>query len=332
MSELILSYFNDLWSSVYETSANPRKRVYWGYLLLALATAVVWLKWKRGQSFAQGVKSVLSRDIWLSPSAIGDYKVLLINKAILLLVVPLFITKLALATWLFQMLFRHVGAPPGNDWLPSWAIPIAFTVFLFLLDDFARYYLHLLMHRIPALWAFHQVHHSARVMTPFTVLRTHPVESFLFTLRSVLVQGISIGLFIYLFGNQVDLVTVLGVNIFVFMFNVAGSNLRHSHVPINYWPWLERWLISPAQHQIHHSQLTRHYDRNFGAVLAVWDRLGGSLHPSEPDTELTFGVTKVPKADEQHLKTLYLKPFAMAYRALLPKRFKRHRVEKRSLS
>lgn len=318
MDTLLTDYFSDLYTSIYETVLNPRKRVFYGYILLALLIGGVWLKWRSKQPLLTIGKQLLSPRIWWSESAKADYKILLINKAILLAVVPLLITKIALATIIFQQLYGFIGFPPTQgSLLPNWAVPICFTLFLFVLDDFARYFLHMLMHRWPVLWAFHKVHHSARTMTPFTVLRTHPIEGLLFTLRSILVQAISIGTFLYLFGDQVDLVTVLGVNVAVFIFNVTGSNLRHSHVPIYYWKWLERILISPAQHQIHHSTLPRHFDKNFGAVLAIWDWIGGSLHLSEPETELKFGVSSKVEADEQSLKTLYLKPFAESRRSIV---------------
>ena len=40
---------------------------------------------------------------------------------------------------------------------------------------------------------------------------------------------------------------------------------------------VERWLVSPAMHHIHHSSDPQHYDSNFGTALAVWDRLAGTL-------------------------------------------------------
>ena len=197
MDTLLTEYVTDLYTSVYETVLNPRKRVFYGYVLLALLIGAVWLKWRSNRSLVQISKDLLSPRIWWSESAKADYKVLLINKAILLAVVPLLITKVALATLIFQQLYAVIGFPPApGSLLPDWAVPICFTLFLFLLDDFARYFLHMLMHRWPVLWAFHKVHHSARTMTPFTVLRTHPVEGLLFTLRSILVQAISIGTFL----------------------------------------------------------------------------------------------------------------------------------------
>lgn len=317
MEIVFTDYLTDLYTSVYETVLNPRKRVFFGYILLALIIAGLWLKWREKSHVSTIVKRLFSPQVWWSTSAKADYQLLLINKAILLAIVPLLITKIALATVIFQQLYELTGSRPlPGSLLPDWAVPICFTLFLFVLDDFARYFLHMLMHRWPFLWAFHKVHHSARTMTPFTVLRTHPIEGLLFTLRSILVQAVSIGVFLFYFGDQVDLVTVLGVNVAVFIFNVTGSNLRHSHIAIHYWRWLERILISPAQHQIHHSTRVRHFDKNFGAVLAIWDWIGGSLHLSEPKTELRFGISDKIEMDEQTLKTLYLRPFQECWAAL----------------
>ena len=144
-------------------------------------------------------------------------------------------------------------------------------------------------------------------MTPFTVYRTHPVEAVLFALRATFVQATVMAAFFFFLGDRVELMTVFGANVILFAFNVTGANLRHSHVGISYGRVVERILISPAQHQIHHSVESRHRDRNFGAVLAIWDWMGRSLCLAERGREIRFGVTGA--APEPHrLKTVYLEP------------------------
>lgn len=137
-----------------------------------------------------------------------------------------------------------------------------------------RYVLHRLLHRVPFLWAFHKVHHSATTLNPMTVFRTHPVEGILFNMRGALAQGTCISLFYYAFGNSIDLWTIFGVIIGVFIFHAGGSNLRHSHVHISYWRWLEKWIISPAQHQIHHSVAPKHLTR---ILASHWHVVTGFL-------------------------------------------------------
>ncbi len=54
---------------------------------------------------------------------------------------------------------------------------------------------------------------------------------------------------------------------------------------------MERWLISPAQHQLHHSDDPRHFGANLGATLAVWDRMAGTLITTTRERPpLTFGL------------------------------------------
>ena len=228
----------------------------------------------------------------------------------MMIISPLLITQLTIATALY-FYFHTI------DWLSVGMfkntfpiiVVICFTTFQFTIDDFSKYIIHRFMHRWPILWSLHKVHHSATVLTPMTVFRTHPLEGIIFSLRSSLTQAVSISSFIFLFGNSVSLFTVLGVNIFVFLFNILGSNLRHSHIGIRYWRWLEYIFISPAQHQLHHSVAREHHDKNFGAALAIWDWVFGSLHHSVEYETLELGIEKNQKDETHNLKDLYISPF-----------------------
>ncbi|GAB5435666.1 MAG: hypothetical protein FalmKO_07910 [Falsiruegeria mediterranea] len=91
---------------------------------------------------------------------------------------------------------------------------------------------------------------------------------------------------------------------------------------------MEFLLISPAQHQIHHSVARQHHDRNFGAALAVWDWMFGTLHLSEKQ-ELQFDLGG-KQGDEGDLKVLYLRPFhdiARTARRIVTRPFQRLRSD-----
>ena len=293
---------------------NPQKRVSLIYLLCALVAALIWSAWQTRSSWREGLnhglRRILSPAIWWSESARSDYKLMLINRAIIMFIAPALLSKLALATFLY-FLFADlfVGSLSGLDQLPVWIVSAIYTVFLFTFDDFSRFVVHLALHRIPLLWAFHKTHHSAERLTPFTVYRTHPVEGVLFALRATVVQALSIALFVFLFGKSIDLVAVYGVNVLLFVFNATGANLRHSHFQISYGRSVENFLISPAQHQIHHSLDLQHHDRNFGAALAIWDRFAGTLCPSNSSQKLTFGLSAEESAHTHQLINLYAGPF-----------------------
>ena len=84
--------------------------------------------------------------------------------------------------------------------------------------------------------------------------------------------------------------------------------MRHSHIDISYWKWLEHVLISPSQHQVHHSIAEEHYDKNFGAALAIWDWIFGSLHLSQNKGKVVFGLDAYDTGKESKLIELYLEP------------------------
>jgi len=151
-------------------------------------------------------------------------------------------------------------------------LTLTYSMCLLLVSDLSRYALHRLMHRVPMLWRFHQVHHSAEVLTPFSLYRVHPMEQLLQAIRSIIVVGITAGIFAWLSYGKASVWTVYGVPGVVMIFSVLGANLRHSHSWIPYPRWVEGLIISPAQHQLHHAITSDEQRSNYGSILAIWDR------------------------------------------------------------
>ena len=314
MIEIILDYVGQAW----EPFIDPRKRVFFGYLGSALIIAILLyfiqaLRNKMRTSFLSVLKDLFSKRVWFARSAVADYKILFISRFIMFSIAPHLISTLTLTTIIFESL--HIlfdGRVLVSEALPTWIVIGLFSTTLFLLDDWSKYIVHKALHKIPILWCFHKVHHTAEVLTPITVYRTHPVEALIFSIRSLVSKSIVLAIFVYFFGSQVELFSVLGVSVFLFLFNALGSNLRHSHVWLSYGRKIERFLISPAQHQVHHSHLPQHTDRNFGAVLAVWDWMGGSLHTTIGKKErISFGV--IGESSNPHtMRYIFLVPFKEA--------------------
>ena len=273
--------------------------------------ALVFQVYVQKASLKKSLNDLFNIKIWWSKSSRADYKMLVANRLLFLGVSPAIISQLTIATLIFSWLHQFASPDFGSNW-PIAIVISLFTVTVFLIDDLSKYWLHRLMHSNEFLWSFHSVHHSATELTPFTVLRIHPIESVFFVLRSALVQGFCIGLFVFIFGKTVDLFSILGVNIFIFLFNAFGSNLRHSPVPISYPNVIENWLMSPAQHQIHHSIDRIHYDSNFGVALSVWDRLGGTMKYGSCDQKISYGIKENDIKDANSLWGLYIQPIIRA--------------------
>ena len=113
----------------------------------------------------------------------------------------------------------------------------------------------------------------------------------------------------YFYQGVINQAVYAEVNIFAMLFLFWGANLRHSHVKLRYFNFVERLVISPFQHQIHHSNNPAHFDKNLGAKFALWDWLFGTLIRSEKQKTLRFGLgSKESSHYDTFLKTLY-QPF-----------------------
>ena len=134
------------------------------------------------------------------------------------LISPLIITQLAIATLLFYFFHSIPWLSSGMfNHTPVYIIVSLFTLTLFILDDFTKYFVHRCMHKFSILWAFHKVHHSATTLTPITVFRTHPLEGIIFSSIKERHHSSFIDFnFCFSVCKNVDLFTILGVNIFIF--------------------------------------------------------------------------------------------------------------------
>jgi len=266
---------------------TPDKRLYFGHLLFALVLAY-WV-YKRSKQKGPFWRYIFASKIWLSTSAKIDYSVAILNGVIKALMIgPWVFFGFAIAFEVSNGLLDVFGRTLD---IPSTGLAIAaYTVAIVVVGDFASYALHYAMHHVPILWSFHQTHHAATSLNPVTQYRIHPVEMLLNTLRSMIVFGLVTGFFDYWTQQRIEPVTFLGVNVLRFAFLFWGSNLRHSHVKLRFWHGLEHLLISPYQHQIHHSDQEHHQMRNLGAIFALWDRLFGTLITSKEVDTIQFGL------------------------------------------
>jgi sterol desaturase/sphingolipid hydroxylase (fatty acid hydroxylase superfamily) len=294
----------------------PTSRLFLAYLassfLIAIIAHAITTR-KRGID-SSPVADIVPRSVYLHRSAIVDYGYFVVNAIVsAFLLAPFAGVSIAVSGQL-SLVLRDLGLATNSAVATPWVVNVLGTLGLVAAADFSSFLVHLWFHRVPLLWEFHKVHHSAEVMTPVTVLRMHPVDD----LVTMLVGGLLIGAVDALLRVCVDPgfspIALYGLTIFTFLFYLFGYNLRHSHVWVSYSPWLSRLLISPAQHQIHHSKAKRHWDKNFGFMFAVWDWMFGFLYvPKEPET-LEFGLGTSEDGEYSSVLRLYLLPFVKLFR------------------
>ena len=300
-------------------------RMFWPYMIVTyiMAAGVYVYERRKNPSTAPSTfwSYAFSRDIWLHPSAKNDYAIALINLAIGAAVAgSLVIWHDGAFYFVYHSLSLLFPARPdaGAGAIPGTGAIIAYTLVSFCLADLAYYIVHRITHKVPILWELHKVHHSAKVMTPVTLHRAHPLDVWLNVLGRVIGLGVASGVFLYLYPTIEGVMTVGGVNTGLAISYVLGANLRHSHVWLPYGKYLEHVFMSPAQHQIHHSENPAHYDRNFGSALSLWDWMFGSLYIIRGKEPITFGLANKKEEDAHYstLGSLYLHPLRQIYRRL----------------
>jgi sterol desaturase/sphingolipid hydroxylase (fatty acid hydroxylase superfamily) len=294
-------------------------RLFWPYVIVATAIAyVVYRRARAGHEpdAARGFLAfALPRAIWRHRSAATDVGVLLLGSVIFAgALEPLIPRPTAITAWLVA------HAAPGAAFVtasPSVVQLVVFTLVLLVVGDFARFFIHYLMHRVPVLWELHKVHHAAEVLTPFTAYRFHPLDTGLTILTVSCLVGAANALFVLAWGAGLEVITLFQANVGLVVFNLLGGVLRHSHVWLSFGPRVERYLVSPAMHQIHHSCEARHLDRNLGYHLAVWDRMFGTIYIPQGREHFALGIGE-ETAELRGVTASMLRPLIGAARALVP--------------
>jgi sterol desaturase/sphingolipid hydroxylase (fatty acid hydroxylase superfamily) len=177
--------------------------------------------------------------------------------------------------------------------LPSWVELIV----SFLLMDLAFYYWHVANHRIPFLWRFHNVHHVDPELDVSTAFRFHFGEvalSSIFTVIQISLIGISAWAYaIYQIAFQLEVL-------------FHHSNLR---LPIRFERLLNRLVVTPRMHGIHHSQVQRENNSNFGTVFSWWDRLHRTLGLNIPQSEILIGIPGYSLPEDNTVVNALVMPF-----------------------
>lgn len=252
---------------------------------VVLGGLAAWAVYRR-QGGGQGFwRWLFPARIWRHPSHSIDLQLFALGR--LLAVLGLF-GGVALTTLIVAGLDRLSPVPR----VPAESLgPVALAFLLWLPSDLAIYWSHRLFHRWQRIWPLHAVHHSAAVMTPFTTYRQHPLALVLSDWAQAVTVGLFQGLLIGTLTEGAPVAQIAGINLFLVLANAALAALHHSHVWLSYGPVIEHIVISPAQHQIHHSADPTHHDRNFGNSLAIWDWMFGTLYVIRDHETLELGLS-----------------------------------------
>ena len=164
---------------------------------------------------------------------------------------------------------------------------------LLVLVDLSSYWTHRAFHRFPALWRFHAIHHSAKLIRWATTGRVHPVNEAVNYLVSVVP--------FFLVGFPIKAVLPL------IPFVVAYAVAAHANWNPSFGPF-KKVLASPRYHRWHHTHSDEGGNKNFANMFAFWDLLFGTYYLPEDRIAQDFGL------DDDDVPEGYLGQLAYPFR------------------
>jgi alkylglycerol monooxygenase len=147
----------------------------------------------------------------------------------------------------------------------------------FIVLDFAGYLVHLIDHKFNFFWNAHIIHHSSEE----------------FNLACALRQSVSV--FVKLFVILLLPAALLGVPAEVIavvaplhLFAQFWYHTRH----IGKMGFLEKIIVTPSHHRVHHAINKEYIDKNLGQILIIWDKLFGTFQEELKDVPPVYGITR----------------------------------------
>ena len=328
---------SNLWSGIrafYEPTIEIMAMWMWGLPLFAAVVAIIFILSERPNgpiSFKMLLNAAFPRDLHSHASARVDRWNAIILFVIGFPLVGLFaLNGLAIATNVANLLSAEFGAT-APLLHAAWAIvAVQFLVF-FLATDFMGYWVHYWCHTNPFLWTLHKPHHTAETLTPWTLYRQHPIEFFIVNAVPAVFGGLVTGVALYATGTALHPGTMACVGIMAYILFFVIDFLSHVHVPVSYG-WLDRIVLAPVMHNLHHSIELHHRDKNNAVVLTLWDWMFGTLYLPKKGETWPWGVNEEEFGDQNPHKTLkgfYGEPFVVAGRQIrdLVRVGRRHEAE-----
>lgn len=166
---------------------------------------------------------------------------------------------------------------------------------IMLLTDFAQYWVHRAFHRVPALWRFHAVHHSAKSMDWIAGARMHFLE--IIILRSLTATPMLV------IGFHESAIQAYVLILYVY------STFIHANVGASYG-FLEKIFVVPRFHHWHHGLDKEAIDVNFAIHFPFLDKLFGIHHLPEGQWPSGYGIEghPVPKGYWKQLLYPFQRP------------------------
>ena len=202
--------------------------------LIAVGALAYQRKMRRGRVNLRAIaRAIFDKKLLLSKSFAADVKLFVLSVVLMPVVVgALVLSTNGVATAVSAALRGSFGAIAPVSCCDL-SVKLFSTAVLFLAYEIGYWVDHYLKHRIPFLWEFHKVHHTAEALTPVTNFRNHPIDNIFFGYMLAMFIGGASGILAWVFGRTTNPSRSTGRTSFLFSSSGRSGiyNIRSSGFP-----------------------------------------------------------------------------------------------------
>jgi sterol desaturase/sphingolipid hydroxylase (fatty acid hydroxylase superfamily) len=168
---------------------------------------------------------------------------------------------------------------------PIW---VELIISIMVLDLIAQYIVHIFLHKIPAMWRLHIVHHSDKNVDTSTGTRHHPIDFIIretFALAAVILMGMPISFYF-----------------FYRILSILFTYFTHANIslPLGLDKGLSYIIVTPNMHKFHHHFEMPWTNTNYGNMLSIWDRIFGTFVYDDP-AKIQYGIDLADHTDDENV-------------------------------
>ncbi len=151
----------------------------------------------------------------------------------------------------------------------------ALYVLAFIGHDFAGYWSHRFNHSVNLFWNRHVVHHSSEEFNLACALRQE--------------MSASVGIYFFLYIPTALLGVPYEIYAVVGPLHLFAQFWYHTRL-IDRMGFLEKILVTPSHHRVHHAINDIYVDRNLSQIFIIWDKMFGTFQEELEDEPCIYGT------------------------------------------
>lgn len=226
-------------------------------LLIAMPAFLLLVLFEKWYGWRKGKDTVRNMDMVSSlTSGVTNVTKDVIGLYFVVLAYPFFLNNLAITTVPNQL--------------------ITYIIAFFALD-FAGYWVHRLQHVTNFFWNGHIVHHSSEEFNLACALR-QSISAIVKTFAIFLLPAALLGV------PEIVVATVAPLHLF--------AQFWYHTQHINKMGFLEKIIVTPSHHRVHHAINPQYIDKNYGQIFIFWDKWFGTYQPELSDVAPVYGITR----------------------------------------